>query len=533
MKKSKKKFVRPKCDGYQISSFELTEGIEGEFEGVVSNTLLDREGERISREALESVSMSEIAIPVCFEHRVDQIVGVVTSLKTRERDEVVELVCIGRIFSKELRDEISTSNPMKLSLGMRWIERDGNEIIKLKVVEISLVHDAANSGTGVNKIKSINGETKMKTKSKSTKNGTGISGEIKAEIKKQVDEGVTSFQKSIDDLGRKINGSANKSLTGGMTRPVAKWKLREGRNSVSIPLHTRDEKSNLIQKAYLTSESVAGSRVDQHRVFFKLPSSNPFENFSIYDVVIDGSSFKIPELSGVEIKNENPIASGTAGGSVSSRSVDVKNYTIRTQFSDAVIQDVAMLRASVIDLSTRLVREQIGTLLLANVKTSGADSTAGTIQQITSGVAKKVPEAANVIGKLKLLRAGVKPQYRENPNDAVFVVSSEVMNSLIDAKSGATGEFALRPLGMDSMGNLTLWSHRVIESDLLDASTKDGDLLAVFGNPMHLFAVGTTSSFVMSEHPDHLPGAQYYYGNVRIGTEIKDADAGYAMVAGA
>ena len=129
-----------------------------------------------------------------------------------------------------------------------------------------------------------------------------------------------------------------------------------------------------------------------------------------------------------------------------------------------------------------------------------------TVAEVPTGVAAGLPTA---IGPWADLVASLSSAYKPG---ARFVMSREALRSLRALPQAGTGsDLVIDP----STGMFRLWGYEIVINDHMDAGGAAGQNPVYFGD----FSMGTTiisrKEMSISRHEDTIPGAMYYYGNLR------------------
>lgn len=474
-------------------------GDQGAFEAVISTDALDRDGEIVSRKALEAVEIST-PLPLLVEHAGDQIAG--TVVKTHYIDG--ELVAGGRIFSeKELHR--AKAGDYQLSIGFRGraTETEGVKTFnEIELAEVSLVRKPANTDTRFTNIK------RDKSMDVDTTNLA-----TKSDVQNLADK-VKTLNVQIKDLDVSPLGS-------GAPKQI-KW---DG----GCEINTDD----LLMKAYEANEGIAGSPTAAVSPWYRRYNLNPFLAMYGAPDMITGDAFVIPQLTGIGFTNR--ASEGTAKtkkGGVSESTASIKNFdTDELVFSLASDDDIPRLRQTVIEGVRMALQATIASEFFSVIKASIADTDTGTAGSVTTGAANALPTAANIVSRMSAVRKLVKPEYREDGGG--FIVHSGVEELLHQATSGNNGEWAMRPM---SESGMALYGHGFRVTDALDdgvGGSSDGEVAAIFGNMRAGCCYGVAKSLEITESLHANLGSITFYARTRFAVAMRDAVALAGLVNGA
>ena len=277
--------------------------------------------------------------------------------------------------------------------------------------------------------------------------------------------------------------------------------------------------SDEITKAYNPTTQVTGEPTSTARLYYALQQRNPFRMVSTV-MPMNSSTMELPTITGITAQHEAAIpasistASGHGGGLATVQLI-TQNWTSRTAFSDQSVDDLPGLDAMV----GGFIGQQIGVAeavdMVAQVKTHVNQP--GTVNRVTT------TGGAVSLDNFVALRDGISSAYLPN---AKFMMSRPIYGDLRTlSQSGSGSDLVWDPV----MGKMTLFGHDVIINDHLENFGAANNLLALFGDFAAATVIGNRRSMSISRHPDTIPGAVYYYGNMRSRGQVWDGDAFFAL----
>lgn len=178
------------------------------------------------------------------------------------------------------------------------------------------------------------------------------------------------------------------------------------------------------------------------------------------------------------------------------------------------------------------LQQTIAAEFFSAIKTSVVSTTAGTATSVKTGSANTQAEASNVIARLGSLRAAVAPQYREDTGVG-YLMHSQIEALLHQATSGATGEWAMRPV---SDSGMALYGHPLRVTDAIDdgkGTSSDGEVSAIFGNIRAGTCYGVSKSMEITESLHANLGSVTFYARTRFAVAMRDASALAGLETGA
>ena len=227
-----------------------------------------------------------------------------------------------------------------------------------------------------------------------------------------------------------------------------------------------------------------------------------------------GGSVNLPQVDTISAAAENTIPNvtfSTSGGGISNANVVIQNWVSRNGFSDQSLEDLPGLDQMIAGyMAQSLARAEA-------VDMVGQLDGAAAIGETNTGVAAGLP--ADIDAWTDLM-ASLDSAYLPN---AKWVMSREAYAALRSTQQG-TGTSA--DLLFDAgLGKMTFLGFEIVVNDHLDSGTSAGDNPVYFGD----FEAGTIilsrKEMNISRHEDTVPGAMYYYGNLRSRGTVWDANA--------
>ena len=270
-----------------------------------------------------------------------------------------------------------------------------------------------------------------------------------------------------------------------------------------------------IAKAFGSTGSTAqveGSPTAAQRLYHQMQQRNPYRMVSTI-MPTSAGSVNLPEITSITAAVENTVPNnsptGTPGGDIDSVNVIPQNWVSRNQFSDQSVEDHPGLDQMV----ASFMAQAIARAEAADMVTQLDDNT--NVGEENTGAANALPTSINAWTDLM---ASLDSAYREN---AKWVMSREAYANLRSLTAGTSGDFAFDPV----LGKQTFLGYEITINDHHDAGSADDQNPVYFGD----FSMGTIivsrKELQISRHEDTVPGAMYYYGNMRSRGVVWDADA--------
>lgn len=257
---------------------------------------------------------------------------------------------------------------------------------------------------------------------------------------------------------------------------------------------------------------LAGSATGMEALYHQLQQMNPMRQHSAM-LSISGGAVNLPQLTSITAAAETSVPNnsptGTPGGTIANVAVVPKNWVSRNQFSDAAVADFPSLDATAASFIMQA---------LARAEASDMVTTmdAATVTEVNTGVAAGLPSG---IAAWSNLIAAIDSAYLPN---AKFIVSRQAWASLRVLSQSGTGS----PVVIDpSSGMMSFYGYNVVINDHLDAGNAAGQNPAYFGDFSRGTVIVERKGATISRHEDTVPGAVYYYGNMRSQGTVWDANA--------
>ena len=268
-----------------------------------------------------------------------------------------------------------------------------------------------------------------------------------------------------------------------------------------------------IEKAFNSGVNITGAATGSQRVFHSMVQPNVFRGLSTL-MPTTATAVNLPQVSGITAQHEANIPAnintGTGhGGTVTSEAVIPQNWTSRTVFSDASVEDLPGLDPMVASMMIQQLMEAEAMDMVGQLDGS-------TITEVNTGAAAALPDGLEEWASLvSSLSSAYKPNAR-------FVMSREALESLRTLAQQGTGS----PLVIDpSTGDFRLWGYGIMVNDYMDAGSTAGDNAVYFGDFSRGTIIVSRKSLVVSRHEDTIPGGVYFRGNQRSRGTAWDTDA--------
>ena len=269
-----------------------------------------------------------------------------------------------------------------------------------------------------------------------------------------------------------------------------------------------------VTKAFDGTTNITGAPTASQRLFYRMQQMNPFRGLSTL-FPTSATAVNLPSVTGITAQAEASIPSsintGTGhGGGLANATVIPQNWTSRTAFSDQSVADLPSLDMMV----GAFMGQQIGIAEAVDMVSQLDGNT--DVAEVNTGEAAAMPSD---IGPWADLVASLSSAYKPN---AYFVMSRMALASLRTLSQGGAGSDLVIDPGT---GDFMLWGYRIVVNDHMDAGNAAGQNPVYFGD----FAMGTTivsrKEMSISRHEDTIPGAMYYYGNMRSRGVVWDPSA--------
>ena len=257
--------------------------------------------------------------------------------------------------------------------------------------------------------------------------------------------------------------------------------------------------SGEFHKSYDVQANVAGAPTGAAAVYHSMVQMNPWRGVSTV-MPSTATAINLPEVSGITAAAENTIpAAPDYEGAIESATVIAQNWVSRARFSDASIADLPTLGQMV----GSMIGQQIARREAIDMATqlAGASFTA-----VNTGQAAALP---TTIAPYADMMASLSSAYKPN---AKWMMSREGLAHLRGlGQNGSGSDLVINP----SNGNFMLWGYEIVVNDYVAPGTVAGQHSAYFGDFRQGTFIMSRKELTISRHPDTLPGADTFYGNMR------------------
>ena len=350
-----------------------------------------------------------------------------------------------------------------------------------------------------------------------------VEGFVKSEETAEMAETIKSLKEEIaaEKAAREELDAVVKSapaIVKGDVEMAETWKWdAEGFNAKS-----EIDMGGMITKAYDTTTQVTGEPESTARLYYALQQMNPFRGLSTV-MPMNSSTMNLPEVTAITAAHEGTVPAeintGTGhGGSLASVELVTRNWVSRTAFSDQSVEDLPGLDSMVGGFMGQQIGVAEATDMVAQIKASVNAAGFGNRVTTTGG--------AITFENLLDMKAGLSSAYMPS---SVWMFSRETWSNVRALDTGAGGEL----LWDAGIGDFTLLGHRVVINDHLEDFGAANNLIALFGDFSRGTVIGNRKSMSISRHADTIPGAVYYYGNMRSRGQLWDDNAVFALRANA
>ena len=259
-----------------------------------------------------------------------------------------------------------------------------------------------------------------------------------------------------------------------------------------------------------STAQVTGSMTDMQRLYYQMQQKNPLRAYSTI-MPTSAGSVNLPQVTEITGAVENTLATlpTNPGGNVASVNVIPQNWVSRSQFTDQSVEDLPGLDSMVASFMAQAIARAEAADMVSQMD-------AATITEVNTGVADALPTS---IAPWTDLMAALDSAYLPG---AKWGMSRQAYAHLRSTLQGGSGSDLLFD---PATGKPTFLGYEVFINDHFDAGSAAGDNAVYFGD----FSMGTVivsrKEMNISRHEDTLPGAMYYYGNMRSRGVIWDANA--------
>ena len=338
-----------------------------------------------------------------------------------------------------------------------------------------------------------------------------VDGFIKAEDLDELKASNEELKSKLEDLSATVAAAPAVVKGVDMDDTFFKW---DGELNLEKPAGGFNTAMVDVTKQFTSTTQITGAPTASQRLYYAMQQMNPFRGLStIYPV--SATAVNLPRVTGITAQVEanvpNSINTSTGhGGGIANETVVPQNWVSRTAFSDQSVADLPSLDMMI----GAFMGQQIA--VAEAVDMIGQLDGNADVVEVPTGQATALP---NAIGPWADLVASLSSAYKPG---ARFVMSREALRSLRALPQAGTGsDLVIDP----STGMFRLWGYEIVVNDHMDAGGAAGQNPVYFGD----FSMGTTiisrKEMSISRHEDTIPGAMYYYGNLRSRGVVWDANA--------
>ena len=271
-----------------------------------------------------------------------------------------------------------------------------------------------------------------------------------------------------------------------------------------------------LTKAFTSTTNITGAPTASQRVFFGMLQMNPFRGYSTI-MPTSATAVNLPQVSNITAQAEasvpDSINLGTVpphGGAITSAPVIPQNWVSRTAFSDQAVADLPSL-----DMMVGAFQAQQIAVAEAVDMVAQLDGNAN-VTEVNTGAAAGLPSD---IGPWIDLMASLSSAYLPG---AMWWMSRQAYAHLRSTTQGGAGSDLLYDAGL---GKMSFLGYPVMINDHLDAGTVAGQNPVYFGDFRAGTVIVSRKEMSISRHEDTIPGALYYYGNLRSRGVVWDPNA--------
>ena len=298
-----------------------------------------------------------------------------------------------------------------------------------------------------------------------------------------------------------------------------KWEGTESKQNAVIDLEPMMNDSMLkgFTKAYNNTTDVPNAPTGAAMVYWEGVQANPYRAVSTNMPLATGTLY-LPSVTGITAQHEASIpssidtSSGHGGSLASERQLTLQNWTSRTAFSDASARDLGPQGLDMV--IGQFQGNRIGQAEAIDM-VSNMDGNSD-ITEVNTGVAAGLPTSIDAWADLV---AALSSFYKPS---ASFSMSREAYANLRSLTSASTGGALVYDAGLASV---TLFGFPIIINDHLDAGNAASQNPVYFGDHRQGLIIGTEKEMTLSRHMDTIPGARYYYANMRSRGTVWNPDA--------
>ena len=271
-----------------------------------------------------------------------------------------------------------------------------------------------------------------------------------------------------------------------------------------------------LTKAFTSTTNITGAPTASQRVFYGMLQMNPFRGMSTI-MPTSATAVNLPQVSNITAQVETSVPDsinlGTVpphGGALTSVQVIPQNWVSRTAFSDQSVDDLPSLDMMVGAFQS----QQIAVAEAVDMVTQLDGNT--NVSEVNTGTANELPAD---IGPWTDLMASLSSAYLPG---AMWTMSRQAYAHLRSTTQGGTGSDLLYDAGL---GKMSFLGYPIMINDHLDAGNADGQNPVYFGDFRAGTVIVSRKEMSISRHEDTIPGALYYYGNLRSRGVVWDPNA--------
>ena len=341
-----------------------------------------------------------------------------------------------------------------------------------------------------------------------------VEGFIKAEDLDELKSANEELKSQLESLSATVAAAPAVNKGVDMDDSFFKWDGElslEGRGNSSFNKTSID-----LTKAFTSTTNITGAPTASQRVFYGMLQMNPFRGASTI-MPTSATAVNLPQVSNITAQVEtavpNSIDIGTVpphGGAITSVQVIPQNWVSRTAFSDQSVADLPSL-----DMMVGAFQAQQIAVAEAVDMVAQLDGNAN-VTEVNTGAAAGLPAD---IGPWTDLMASLSSAYLPN---AMWWMSRQAYAHLRSTTQGGAGSDLLYDAGL---GKNMFLGYPVMINDHLDAGNVAGQNPVYFGDFRAGTVIVSRKEMSISRHEDTIPGALYYYGNLRSRGVVWDPNA--------
>ena len=261
-----------------------------------------------------------------------------------------------------------------------------------------------------------------------------------------------------------------------------------------------------VTKAFTSTVNITGAPTASQQVYHSLMQMNPFRGASMM-YPTSATAVNLPRVSNITAQNETSIPDSIDlstvpphGGALTNAQVIPQNWTSRTAFSDQSLEDLPSLDQMVGSFQAQelAVAEAVDMVTQLNANAG--------VAEVNTGQAAALPDG---IDEWADLMAAISSAYLMN---AQWFMSRQAYAHLRSTTQGGTGSDLLYDAGL---GKMSFLGYPITINDHLPAGNLAGQHPVYFGDFRRGTVIVSRKDMQISRHEDTIPGALYYYGNMR------------------